>query len=157
MILKRPTYLTPKGLENLEKEINYLCTVKRAEIAELLHETQSGGDNIDNTEYQAVYYEQVLLETRISTLRLLLANAQLIDSSTQSNGKIQLGSSVVVQDETQQVETYRIVGPLEANPGLGQISDECPLGRALLDHEAGEEVKVVAPDGVILYRIVDVS
>jgi transcription elongation factor GreA len=156
MMLKRPTYLTPKGLEKLEEEINYLCTVKRAESAELLHETQSGGDNIDNTEYQAVYYEQILLETRISSLRLLLANAQLIDTKLY-NGKIQLGSSVVVQDETQQVETYRIVGPLEANPELGQISDECPLGRALLDHEAGEEVRVVAPDGVILYRIVDVS
>jgi len=155
-MLKRPTYLTPKGLERLEDEINYLCTVKRAEIAELLHETQSGGVNIDNTEYQAVYYDQILLETRISALQQLLANAQLIDN-TLSNGKIKIGSTVVVQDETQKIETYRIVGPLEANPDLGQISDECPLGRAVLGHGAGEEVKVVAPDGVILYRIVDVS
>jgi len=155
-MLKRPTYLTSKGLEKLEAEINYLCTVKRAEIAELLHETQSGGVNIDNTEYQAVYYDQVLLETRISALQQLLANAQLIDG-TLSNGKIQIGSTVVVQDETQKIETYRIVGPLEAKPESGQISDECPLGEALLNHEAGEDVKVVAPDGVILYRIVAVS
>jgi transcription elongation factor GreA len=155
-MLKRPTYLTPKGLENLEEEINYLCTIKRAEIAELLHETQSGGVNIDNTEYQAVYYDQVLLETRISALQQLLANAQLIDNAL-SNGKIQIGSTVVVQDGTQKIETYRIVGPLEANPEMGQISDECPLGLAVLGREAGEEVKVAAPDGVILYRIVDVS
>ncbi len=156
MVANQPTYVTPQGLKKLQDEIDYLCTIKRAEMADLLNDTQSGGDHIDNTEYQSAYYDHILLENRISELKRLLASAMLIEPSAPT-GEVRLGSTVVIQDEEQQLETYLIVGPLEANPSEGRISDECPLGQVLLNHRVGESVDVLAPDGVIHYRLIAVS
>lgn len=152
----KPAFVTERGLKKIQQEFEYLCTVKRAEMADQLCETQSGGDHIDNTEYQYAYYAKLLLEKRISELRQLLANAQLIESSS-ADGVARIGSTIVIQGDRQQLETYVIVGALEANPGEGLISNECPLGKALLNHGAGEVVTVVAPDGTNHYLIVAVS
>lgn len=156
MAASKPTYVTPRGLNKIQEELDFLCTVKRSEIADYLNETQSGGDHVDNTEYHYAYYAKVLLETRITELRRLLANARLIEKS-KTVGVVQLGSTVVIQNDEQQLETYVIVGALEADPDEGLISDECPMGRALLNHKAGDRVTVDAPDGTSHYRILSVS
>ena len=156
MAVSKPNYLTPRGLNKIQEEFDFLCTVKRPEIAEYLNETQSGGDHVDNTEYHYAYYAKVLLEARITELRHLLANAQLIEKS-KTAGVVQLGSTVVIQNDDQQLETYIIVGALEANPSEGLISDECPMGQALLNHKAGDRVTVNAPDGTGHYRLLAVS
>ena len=151
-----PTYVTPLGLNRIQEELDFLCTTKRAEMAAYLSETQIGGHHVDNTEYQYAYYAKLLLEARISELQQLLANAQLIEKHG-DDGVARLGSTVTVQDDELEKETYMIVGPLEANPGEGLISNECPLGRALLDHRAGDNVTVIAPDGVRSFRLIAVS
>ena len=82
MAVSKPTYVTPRGLNKIQEELDFLCTVKRSEMADYLNETQSGGDHVDNTEYQYAYYAKVLLETRITELRHLLANARLIEKTS---------------------------------------------------------------------------
>lgn len=156
MELAKPVRVTAQGLARLENELNYLLTVRRVEIAEVLHEAQDGGDTLDNTEYQSVRYEQLLLEMRISELQRLLSVVQLIEP-VNGKGLARLGSTVVVEDDDGQPETYMIVGSTETDPGEGRISDECPLGQALLNHRAGDKIAVQTPDGAVYYRITAVS
>lgn len=152
----KPVYVTPQGLAKLEDELNYLLTTKRVEIAEGLHDAQSGGDNLDNTEYQAILYEQLLLEMRISQLQQLVSAAQLIELGN-GDGVARLGSTVVIQDGGGLIETYLLVGSAEADPDQGRISDECPLGSAILHRRAGETVEVQTPDGYVHYRLLAVT
>lgn len=156
MATGKPTYVTPRGLSKIQEELDFLCTVRRTEVADYLNETQSGGDHIDNTEYQYAYYAKVLLETRIAELRHLLANARLIEKA-RDDGIVQLGSTVIIQNDEGQLETFVIVGALEANPDEGLISDECPMGQALMNHKAGDDVTVFAPDGLSHYQLLAVS
>jgi transcription elongation factor GreA len=153
----KPVYLTQTGFEKLNDELEYLRVVRRVEIAEALHDAQSGGDSEDNTEYLSIQYEQLLLEMRLSELRRLLSAAQLIVPGN-GDGMARLGSTVTIEDEEEmQQESYLIVGSAEADPGTGRISNECPLGRAVLDRRAGECVEVPTPDGLIRYRILAVT
>jgi transcription elongation factor GreA len=152
----QPAYVTAKGLAKIIDELEYLCNVERVEMAEQLSETQSGGDHLDNTEFQYAYYAKLLLDKRIEELRRLLANAQLIEHSC-TDGIARIGSTVTIEDDQRQLETYVIVGPLEANPSDGLISDQCPLGQALLNRSVGDHVTVYTPDGVTYYRLVAVS
>lgn len=156
MISIHPVLLTEDGLTKLEQDLEYLMSVRRVEIAEDLHEAFSGGDNLDNTEYQAVQYEQLLLESRISYLQQLIANAKLIEPGVDGD-LVKIGDRVVLQDEMDQLETYLIVGPIEADPMNGRISYECPLGQALIDRRSGDLVHVNAPDGEAKYRIISVT
>ena len=156
MVSTNPVRITKEGLEKLQSELAFLKSVRRVEIAENLHESLSGGDNLDNTEYQIVLYEQLLLETRITYLEQVINNTYLID--TGSNGDIVgVGSQVVLQDEGEQLETYLIVGPVEADPTNGRISYECPMGRAILNRRSGDVIEVDTPDGYERYRIIGVS
>lgn len=157
MAFIRPVFLTQKGLEKLNAELEYLCTVKRVEIADALHEAQSDGDNEDNTEHQYVRHEQLMMELRISELRRLTSAAHLITAGN-GDGVVRLGSEVTIEDEDEmRQERYLIVGTAEADPGDGRISNECPLGRAMVDRRVGECVEVPTPDGLLRYRIVAVA
>lgn len=151
-----PTFLTREGYQKLQEELEYLRTVKRQEVAQRLHEAMEGGELIEDAEYEAAKNEQAFVEGRIQELETLLANARVIEGT--GNGEIvQVGVTVTIQEEGGQPEVYTIVGPAEANPRNGRISNESPLGRALLDHRAGDRVRVDAPGGSFFVHILKVG
>ncbi len=151
------TYLTREGFEKLQQELGYLRTVKRKEVAERLHEAMEGGELIEDAEYEAAKNEQAFVEGKIHDLEMLLANARVIDPSLSKSEIIQVGVKVTIQEGSNEPETYTIVGPAEANPRLGRISNESPLGRSLLGRRAGDEVKVEAPGGAFTVKVLKVE
>jgi transcription elongation factor GreA len=152
-----PSYLTRQGYQKLQEELDFLRSVKRQEVANRLHEAMEGGELIEDAEYEAAKNEQAFVEGRIQELEVLLANARIIEESTIKTDTIQIAAKVTIQEDNNNPETYTIVGPAEANPREGRISNESPLGRALLDHRAGEEVTVDAPGGSFSVRILKVE
>lgn len=151
-----PSFLTREGQQKLQEELDYLRTVKRQEVATRLHEAMEGGELIEDAEYEAAKNEQAFVEGRIQELEILLANARVIDES--NNGDVvQVGSKVTIQEDQNEPEIYTIVGPAEANPRNGRISNESPLGRALMEHRAGDTVHVDAPGGSFVVRVVKVG
>lgn len=152
------SFLTKEGYRKLQEELDYLRTVKRQEIAERLHEAMEGGELIENAEYEAAKNEQAFVEGRIKELEILLASARILDEETKSKSDtIQVGYKVTIQEEGGEPETYIIVGAAEANPKEGRISNESPLGKALLNHRAGETVRVDAPAGSFMVHILKVE
>jgi transcription elongation factor GreA len=147
------TYVTAKGLERLENELLYLKTVKRAELAQHLRDTT--GDEEDN-EHLLALEEQAFVEGRIQELVHLLTNVQLIHPGS-INGYAQMGRTVVIRENGTPLETYTIVGSAEANPKEGLISNESPLGKALIGRKAGEDVEIMTPGGEIIVRLVAVQ
>jgi transcription elongation factor GreA len=150
------SYLTREGFERLQQELEYLRSEKRIEVAERLREALEDGELIENAELEAAKNEQSFVEGRIKELEILLSNAHLIDETTQTD-KIQVGSKVKVQEAGLDPEAYVIVGAAEADPRLGRISNESPLGKALLNHKAGDKVKVEAPGGEFEIEILSVG
>jgi len=152
------SFLTREGFQKLQDELDTLRTQKREEIANRLHEAMEGGELIENAEYEAAKNEQAFVEGRIKELEILLATAHIIDESSVPMGTIQVGSSVVVQEEgSKEKEKYDIVGVAEADPAEGKISNESPLGRALLSHKEGDLVQVDAPAGSFKVKVLKVS
>jgi transcription elongation factor GreA len=151
-----PSFLTRQGHQKLQEELEYLRTVKRQEVANRLHEAMEGGELIEDAEYEAAKNEQAFVEGRIQELEILLANARIIED-TGKKDTVQVAAKVTIQEEDNDPETYVIVGPAEANPREGRISNESPLGRALMDHHAGDQVKVDAPGGAFTVRVVKVE
>lgn len=151
-----PSFLTLEGYQKLQEELEYLRTVKRQEVAKRLHEAMEGGELIEDAEYEAAKNEQAFVEGRIQELEILLANARVIED-TGKRDIIQVGAKVTIQEGENEPEVYTIVGPAEANPRNGRISNESPLGRALMDHRAGDVVRVEAPGGVFTVRILKVE
>ena len=151
-----PSFLTRQGHEKLQEELEYLRTVKRQEVANRLHEAMEGGELIEDAEYEAAKNEQAFVEGRIQELEILLANARIIED-TGKKEIVQVAAKVTIQEDGNEPETYVIVGPAEANPRQGRISNESPLGRALMDHRAGDLVKVDAPGGAFTVRVVKVE
>ena len=149
-------YITPRGYAKIETELKRLRNTKRPELIEQLHETSAGGDGLDNTEYLFVQDELALVDGRIQELDYILRNAELIQPG-EVDGIIHLGSTVVVQEVGAELETYTLVGPAEANPCEGCISNRSPLGRALLEHTIGDEVEIETPDGSLCFRIIAVK
>ncbi len=142
------TFLTREGYNKLQEELDFLRTVKREEIAQRLHEAMDGGELIDNAEYEAAKNEQAFVEGRIKELDILLATARVIDEAEVSKDAVVVGSKVTIREEGSKTdEQYLIVGAAEANPVEGRISNESPLGKALLGRKAGDKVVVEAPDG----------
>ena len=141
-----PSFLTLEGYQKLQEELDYLRTTKRQEVADRLHEAMEGGELIEDAEYEAAKNEQAFVEGRIQELEMLLANARVIEE-TGGMEIIQVGAKVTIQENGNASEVYTIVGPAEANPRNGRISNESPLGSALMDHQAGDEVEVDAPGG----------
>lgn len=150
----KPVYVTPKGLTDLEHELEELKHVKRAEIVERLHEAKEGSDWMDNSEYRLIEDELGFIEGRIQELENMLAAAQVIKPD-EDDSTVNLGDKVVIQADGE-LEEYTIVGVAESAPRKGLISNESPLGRALLQRQVGEEVEVEAPDGSFSVRIMAV-
>lgn len=150
------TFLTNEGYQKLQEELEYLRTIRRQEIADRLHEAMEGGELIENAEYEDAKNAQAFAEGRIKELEILLATARVI-TEEEKHDNIQVGSKVTVQEEGSQPEVYFIVGAAEANPRAGKISNESPLGRALLNRKAGDLVKVEAPAGSFSVQIIKVE
>lgn len=151
------SFLTREGYHKLQEELEYLRTKKREEIANRLHEAMEGGELIENAEYEAAKNEQAFVEGRIKELEILLATARVIDDVSQPSGTVQVGSTVTIQEEEMDPEVYTIVGAAEANPINGRISNESPLGRALLNRKEGDRVQVDAPAGAFTVHILKVE
>lgn len=152
------SFLTREGYNKLQEELDFLRKEKREEIANRLHEAMEGGELIENAEYEAAKNEQAFVEGRIKELEILLATARVIDENKQqATGTVQVGCQVVIQEEGQEAETYTIVGAAEADPTRGRISNESPLGKALMNRKAGEKAQVDAPAGSFTVTIVKVD
>jgi transcription elongation factor GreA len=154
-----PSFLTPTGYQKLLEELEHLRTVKRQEVAARLREAmEDGGDmGVDlDAEYEAAKNEQAFVEGRIQELEILLANARVIQD-TGTREVVEVGATVTIQEGSNEPEVYTVVGRAEANPREGRISNESPLGRALMDHRLGELVKVDAPGGSFEVQILKVE
>jgi transcription elongation factor GreA len=175
---QKPIYVTKRGFDQIESDLLYLRDVKRPELVDRLHEAREGGDWMDNAECQLVQNELAFTDGRIHDLENMLLNASLIQAG-EDKGKVEIGDTVMIQaldyppgrgpkqrhgngglatkaHGESELERYTIVGIAEANPAKGLISNECPLGQALLDRRVGEEVTVVTPAGESMVRIVAV-
>jgi transcription elongation factor GreA len=151
------TFLTKEGFQKLQEELEYLRTVKRQEVAERLHEAMEGGELIENAEYEAAKNEQAFVEGRIQELEVILATARLIEDNGKSKeGLIQVGSTVTIEEDGEPA-TYTIVGAAEADPRKGKISNESPIGKAIIGHKAGETLQVEAPGGHFKVKILKVK
>jgi transcription elongation factor GreA len=143
---ERPVLLTKEGLRQLEVELEHLVQVRRAEIAERIRHARDFGDISENAEYTEAKNEQSLVEGRIQTLEAMVRNAVVIEDEPREAGVVAVGASVTVSDEDGD-QTFAIVGAAEADPLRGRISNESPLGRALMGHRAGDEVEWTSPGG----------
>ena len=155
--MAKPVMLTAEGLKQLEEELDLLKGEKRKEIAEKIKVARSYGDLSENSEYDDAKNEQAMLEARIVTIEATLKNAVIIDEEGISNEHIHVGSKVKLLNlKTDSEVTYKIVGSNEANPSEGKISDESPVGLALLGHAVGDSVEVEVPVGVIGVKVLDI-
>lgn len=155
---ERDVFLTAGGLQKLENELSELKAVKRKEIAERIKVALDFGDISENSEYDQAKNEQAQLEERIAKLEAMLRNPILIDEDEISTDVVGIGSKVKVFDkEFDEEMEYTIVGSAEADPYEGRISNESPVGSALLGHKVGDVVKVSVPDGTIEYEILTIN
>jgi transcription elongation factor GreA len=147
-------YLTPEGLRDLEARLKHLTEVRRAEVAERLRRAlEEGGDLSENAEYEDAKNEQAFVEGEIMRLESILSTAQIIEAPGRKD-VVGLGSVVtVIEKGSKEKEEYHLVGSAEANPRAGKISSESPLGKALLGAKVGDQVRVNAPDGELVFVI----
>jgi transcription elongation factor GreA len=151
------TFLTKEGYQKLADELEFLRTDKRKQVAERLHEAMEGGELIENAEYEDAKNEQAFVEGRIQELEIILASAHIIEEQNKNTATVQVGDTVVVKEGSNSPEEYTIVGAAEANPRKGKISNESPLGRALLNRGVGDEVTVEAPGGMFKVSVVKIK
>jgi transcription elongation factor GreA len=150
--------LTPEGLKKIEAELEHLQTVRRREVSEKIHTAKELSNTQNNAEYEDAKNEQAMLEGRIATLQGLLQNATIIDqASAQKSKNVVLGSNVKMKNADGKLVEYTIVGPAEADPREGKISNESPVGRALIGKKLNDEVQVNAPRGIVTYKITKIS
>jgi transcription elongation factor GreA len=150
----KPVYLTPEGVERLNAELRHLITEERPRVAQRIHDAGRDGDITENAEYEDAKQEQSFLEGRIATIEAQLKNAEVIEHP--NGDKVKIGSTVVIQGPDGK-ETLTIVGSAEAAPREGRISNESPVGSALMGHKKGESVTVQAPAGPMTYTLVTVK
>ncbi len=156
--MNKETILTEKGLQELERELEHLKTVGRQEIAEKIKVARSFGDLSENSEYDEAMSDQGKMEARILEIEYMLKNVKIIDEENINTDKVFVGSKVTIKDlETKEKLTYQIVGFAQADPDNGRISDESPVGKALLGKKTGETVHVEAPMGIISFKIMSIS
>lgn len=148
------TFLTREGYDKLQKELDYLRNQKRQEVADRLHSAIEESNRLsEDPEYEAAKNEQAFVEGRIRDLELILAQARIIEDDAKHLTAVQVGAKVTIQENGGDPEIYTIVGAAEANPRQGLISNESPLGRALLDKKVGDLVTVNAPSGAFKVKI----
>ena len=156
--MAKQTVITDEGLKKLEAELDELKTVKRKEVAEKIKVALGYGDLSENSEYDEAKNEQAIIEGRIAEIENQLKNVRVLDEAEIGTENVHIGSTVTVTEKgTKTKETYRIVGSTEADPLGGKISDESPIGKALLGRRKGEEVEVETPGGVIVLKVVDIT
>lgn len=150
--------LTSEGLEKLEKELEYLKTVARREVAEHIKQALEFGDISENSEYEDAKNEQAFIEGRIATVEKILRNARVIDDCEAKKDVVSLGCRVKLKDlETGEVHEYTLVGSAESDPAHDRISNEAPVGKTILGKKVGTTVDVLVPAGTIQYKIMEVS
>ena len=150
--------LTYEGLKKLESELEYLRGEKRREVAERMKQAKSHGDLSENSEYDEARLEHAMVENRIAEFENKLKYARIIDEDEVSTEEVSIGSRVSLFDiEFGKAADYRIVGSTEANPSENKISNESPVGKALIGHKAGETIDVQTPNGVLKFKILAIS
>ena len=155
---EKPVYLTYEGLKERERELEYLKTEKRKEVSEKIKVALGFGDLSENAEYDEAKNEQAEVELKIVKLEKMLKNAKIIDEDEISTDVVSVGIKVKVLDiDMEEEETYRLVGSEEADPMNNKISDESPVGRALIGAKAGDVVTVNAPNGDFEMKILEIS
>jgi transcription elongation factor GreA len=156
--LEKEIVMTYAGLRALEDELEELKTVKRKDVAEKIKVARGYGDLSENSEYDEAKNEQGMVEGRIALLEKMLKQARVIDESDVEADVISIGSHVKIKDDDGDEDEYDITGSTEADPVNGKISDESPIGSALIGHKAGDKVDITLPNGnVVMYEVVDVS
>ena len=150
-------YLTPEGKQRFAAELHELQTVRRHQVEEQIRHAKEFADTVDNAEYDEAKQEQAFVEGRIQELERLLSSARLIEESATRVDYVKLGTHVKVKDVEGEEETYYLVGSHEADPRRGLISNESPIGRALIGKRVGDEVTVVAPAGSFTLRILEIN
>jgi transcription elongation factor GreA len=158
VLSEKKTMLTYEGLKRLEDELQELKVVRRKDVAAKIKDARSQGDLSENAEYDAAKEEQAEIEARIGLIEKMLRNAEVIDEDDLDADSVSIGSKVTILDIefNEQIE-YLIVGSTEADPIGGRISNESPLGMALLSHRKGDTISVEAPDGIIKYEILNIA
>ena len=149
----KPVYLTAEGLAKLRAELDHLITVERPRVASRIHDAKLDGDITENAEYEDAKQEQSFLEGRIGTLEAQLKNAEVIEKV--NGDRVGIGSKVVIEGADGK-ETFTIVGSAEASPREGRISNESPVGAALMGHKKGDKVIVQAPAGSVTFTVVSI-
>jgi transcription elongation factor GreA len=147
--------LTKEGIAELEEEVAELIS-KRPEIAERIKTAREFGDLSENAEYSSARQEQERVESRISEIEHILQNVEVI-TKPKGEAKVQLGSKVVLKDESNKTKEFQVVGTVEADPINGKISDESPIGQALMNKKVAEEVEIKTPAETTTYKIVSIS
>ena len=146
-----------EGLKKLEAELDYLVTVRRAEVAQKLKEARAFGDLSENAEYDEAKNEQGILEAKIQEMEITIANAVVVDESELSNDEVGVGSIVKLKDlELDEIMELQIVGSTEADPENDKISEDSPIGIAVLKKKVGDVVEVEAPVGIIKMEILEI-
>lgn len=154
---EKEVLLTPEGLKNLEDELETLKSVKRREVAERIKLAISYGDISENSEYEDAKNEQAFVEGRILTLEKMLRNARIIQDDEVDTDLVSIGATVQLKDlEFDEDVQYTIVGSAEADPAKNKISNESPVGRALLGKAVGSVVDVTVPSGTIQFKILEI-
>ncbi len=149
--------LTNEGKLKLEEELQHLKVVRRAEVAAKIKEARAQGDLSENAEYDAAKEEQAEIESRITQIQNMLKKAEIINEEAFDKGIVNLGNKVKIYDnEFEEEDIYTIVGSAEADPMKGKISNESPIGRALLGHKPGDDVAVDTPDGTIVVKLLEI-
>ncbi len=156
-MIDKPVFLTAEGRAKLEKELEFMVSVRRREVAQRIHSAKDQGDITDNAEYEDAKNEQAFVEGRILELESKLRNAVLIANEGNPSGTVTLGCTVTIRDDEGENARYTIVGSAEAKPAQGRISNESPVGKALLGRRPGEDVSVRTPGGSVNYTILSIE
>jgi len=154
---QKETFLTPEGLEKLKAELENLEAVRRPQVAEQIHRAKELGGTVDNAEYDDAKNEQAFVEGRILTLESMIKSATLIKEGKSPSSFVKLGSKVRVRNQDGEEEHYTIVGSAEASPSEGRISNESPVGSALLGKRVGDDVEAEAPAGTLKLKLIAIE
>lgn len=148
--------MSQERLDALKKELLFLETDKAKEVAEQIKEARSFGDLSENSEYDEAMSDQAKLEARISEIEHIIKTAKVLDVESLGTENVHIGSTVKIVDKKKKEFTYTIVGFAQADPAVGKISDESPVGKALIGHKVGDKVIVEAPAGAMQFKIVEI-
>jgi transcription elongation factor GreA len=153
---QKEIHVTKDGLDKLESQLKQLISVRRPEVAEKIKRAREVGGTENNAEYDDAKNEQAFVEGKILTLENIVKNAVIIESPAMP-GVVEMGDKVLIQNQDGKIDQFTIVGSAEANPIEGKISNESPVGHALLGKKAGDEIEVTTPSGLLKLLIMEVS